>query len=78
MYKYKKSLVAKNLVKKHVGKKLIFLDEVDSTNKYAERLAKAGEAQGTVIVSDYQRGGKGRLDRKWFHPVGSIFICRLY
>ncbi len=45
MYKYKKSLVARNLAKKHVGKKLIFLDEVDSTNKYAERLAKAGEAQ---------------------------------
>ena len=70
MYKYKKSLVAKNLAKKHVGKKLIFLDEVDSTNKYAERLAKGGEMQGTVVVSDYQHDGKGRLDRKWFSPRG--------
>jgi BirA family biotin operon repressor/biotin-[acetyl-CoA-carboxylase] ligase len=70
MYKYEKSLVTKNIIKKHVGKKLIFLNEVDSTNNYAQRLAKEGEIQGSVVVCDHQHAGKGRLDRKWFSPRG--------
>lgn len=70
MYKYKKSLIAKKLTKNHIGKKLLFLDRVDSTNKYAQRLAKSGVEEGLVVISDHQHAGKGRLDRSWFSPKG--------
>jgi len=70
MNKYEKSLVIRNLVKKHIGKKLVFLNDVDSTNNYAEKLAKDGEKEGCVVISDNQYAGKGRLDRQWVSPHG--------
>lgn len=50
----------------------IVYQEISSTNDVLKRLA-ADEAapEGTVIISDYQTGGKGRLGRSFFSPKGS-------
>ncbi len=53
-----------------IGKKIIYKDELDSTNAFAFKLALAGEAEGTCIIAETQDAGKGRLGRKWFSPVG--------
>jgi len=53
-----------------IGKKVIYKDVVDSTNTYAFRLALGGETEGTCIIAETQKTGKGRLGRKWFSPVG--------
>ena len=43
---------------------LLFLDIVDSTNKYAkEHLGKLNDK--TVVYADLQTAGRGRLQRKW-------------
>ena len=43
---------------------LLFLDKVDSTNKYAkENLSKINDK--TIIYTNYQSAGRGRLQRKW-------------
>ena len=43
---------------------LIFLEEVDSTNKYAkERITEIPD--GTIVYTDNQTDGRGRLSRKW-------------
>ncbi len=43
---------------------------VDSTNALAARAALAGAPHGTVVLSEYQAAGRGRLGRKWFSPPG--------
>ena len=43
---------------------LLFLETVDSTNKYAkENLSKINDK--TLIYANYQSAGRGRLQRKW-------------
>lgn len=44
--------------------KLFFLEEVDSTNKYAKEHINEFEDK-TLIYTDNQTNGRGRLDRKW-------------
>jgi BirA family biotin operon repressor/biotin-[acetyl-CoA-carboxylase] ligase len=53
-----------------IGKKIIFLPEVDSTNIYASRLARNGKPEGVVVIADCQKKGKGRLNRIWQSPPG--------
>jgi BirA family biotin operon repressor/biotin-[acetyl-CoA-carboxylase] ligase len=49
----------------------IWYDEVASTNDIAARLAEQGEREGTVILADVQRAGRGRLGRRWASPSGA-------
>jgi BirA family biotin operon repressor/biotin-[acetyl-CoA-carboxylase] ligase len=49
------------------GKDIFFLREVNSTNLFAK---EQNYRHGTVIVADYQTGGRGRMARPWFSPAG--------
>ena len=53
-----------------LGRRLHFFDSIDSTNASAAELARAGAAEGTVVIADTQTGGKGRLGRRWVSPPG--------
>lgn len=54
-----------------LGKKEIHhLKETVSTNITAKQLAAGGAPEGTLVVSEMQTGGKGRLGRNWFSPSG--------
>ncbi|MBE6860205.1 MAG: biotin--[acetyl-CoA-carboxylase] ligase [Ruminococcus sp.] len=53
------------------GRKLVVLDEIDSTNNYAKLLAQDGAENGTVVIADYQTAGKGRLGRSFVSPKGT-------
>ena len=44
--------------------------ETGSTNSDLAELARAGAPEGTVLVADHQRAGRGRLDRSWHTPAG--------
>ncbi|OPY73772.1 MAG: Bifunctional ligase/repressor BirA [Syntrophorhabdus sp. PtaU1.Bin002] len=55
---------------KVLGKKIIYKDNLDSTNSFAFKLALGGEPEGTCIIAETQKSGKGRLGRKWFSPAG--------
>ncbi|MHB8670198.1 MAG: biotin--[acetyl-CoA-carboxylase] ligase [Acidimicrobiales bacterium] len=48
--------------------------ETDSTNREALDLARAGAAEGVVVVADHQTAGRGRLDRTWEAPPGSSLL----
>ena len=54
-----------------VGRQLLFLDQVDSTNTEAKRQAARGAAEGLVILSDRQSAGRGRAGRSFHSPAGS-------
>lgn len=50
---------------KVIGKNLIVLETVGSTNDYLKELGSDGCANGTVVASREQTKGKGRLGRAW-------------
>ncbi|MBR1591529.1 MAG: biotin--[Ruminococcus sp.] len=53
---------------------IIVLDEVDSTNDYAKKLAARGAKNGTAVIADRQTAGKGRMGRNFVSPPG----CGVY
>jgi len=53
-----------------IGKRIISYKEINSTNDAAHSLAASGEAEGTVVITEYQTKGRGRLGRKWISPKG--------
>lgn len=55
---------------KCIGRKIIFAEEVASTNTEAKRQALEGVPEGTVVIAEQQTGGKGRLARSFFSPKG--------
>jgi BirA family biotin operon repressor/biotin-[acetyl-CoA-carboxylase] ligase len=58
-----------------VGSRIDYHAEVDSTNRVADALARAGAPEGTLVVADAQTAGRGRLGRSWFSPPGtSLFL----
>ena len=51
-----------------LGRTVVALPVVDSTNNEAKRQAVKGAAHGTLFVTKQQTGGKGRLGRSWESP----------
>lgn len=52
------------------NKKIIYYQQLDSTNTEIARLAAEGVTHGTVVVADAQTAGKGRRGRQWESPAG--------
>jgi BirA family biotin operon repressor/biotin-[acetyl-CoA-carboxylase] ligase len=59
---------------RRIGARIDLHSIVDSTNNSAFDAAAAGAPDGTIIVADAQRAGRGRLGRFWHSPIG----CNLY
>ncbi|MFH1709858.1 MAG: biotin--[acetyl-CoA-carboxylase] ligase [bacterium] len=64
----------KSLKTRTVGKKILLMEEVSSTNDEMRRLAGLGAKEGTVVIAASQAKGKGRLDRRWISPYGGIYL----
>jgi len=47
-----------------IGKKIVHFETIDSTNGYGKKIASE-ELDGTVIISEEQTKGKGRIGRQW-------------
>ncbi len=56
-----------------IGKKIIYLREVSSTNDYAKSIASE-TPEGTVVVAERQTRGRGRRDREWASPEGGLWM----
>jgi birA, biotin-[acetyl-CoA-carboxylase] ligase region len=53
---------------KLIGKNIIHFDTIDSTNIKAKELASQNAEDGTIVISEEQTCGKGRLGRSWYSP----------
>lgn len=51
--------------------------EIDSTNSWMVKEAKADAPEGFVAYADFQSAGRGRLDRQWEAPSGSSLLCSI-
>jgi len=60
-----------------VGKRLVILKSVDSTNEEVKRLASKGEPGGTIVAAEKQTAGKGRFGRSWNSDDGGLFFSVL-
>lgn len=49
-------------------------DEIDSTNTAIKLLAKENASEGTIVATEMQTAGKGRLGKSFFSPRG----CGVY
>ena len=63
-----------HLATRTLGRGLVVLPSVDSTNTYLKNLALRGAQEGTTVVADCQTGGRGRLGRTFVSPAG----CGIY
>ena len=63
-----------NLQTKILGKKILAYESLDSTNDTAYQLAEKGEKEGTVVIAERQKKGKGRQGRQWASPKGGIYL----
>ena len=50
------------------GGAIHYFESTDSTNTVAQRLARDGAAEGTVVIAETQTKGRGRLGRTWISP----------
>src|SRR5258708_36221393 len=48
-----------------LGHPLIYFPMLDSTNTYAVEQARASAAEGTLVTTDDQTAGRGRVGRAW-------------
>ncbi len=53
------------------GHPVFYKEEMESTNDTAKRMASEGAGHGTLVVTERQTGGRGRLGRSWDSPEGS-------
>ncbi len=60
-----------------LGQDLVYLPETGSTNDEARRLAQNGAPEGTLVLTDHQMSGRGRLDRRWEAPPGSSLLMSI-
>jgi|SRR3972149_490240 len=63
----------------HIGKNIIYLKKVDSTNNFASQLIKSKKEKyesldGTIVLAETQEKGRGRLERIWLSPSGGLWF----
>lgn len=60
-------------------RRLELLDAVGSTNDELRRLAAEGAPEGTVVIAERQRAGRGRLGREWHSAAGlGLYVSVLF
>lgn len=61
----------------HLSFARVFLPSTTSTNDVARDLAAHGAPAGTVVVTDYQTAGRGRMGRRWEAPPRTSLLCSI-
>jgi len=60
--------VAHHLHTKFIGKRIYYFDNLSSTMDIATQLGIKGLPEGTLVLSEAQSRGRGRLGRNWLSP----------
>ncbi len=67
---FNETSISAGLTTTFIGRRIHFFDKLYSTNDKAFQLARQGAPEGTVVISEAQAGGRGRLGRVWTSPPG--------
>ena len=66
--------ITRDLPTRFVGQRVVYYPSVTSTNEVAGQEARRGAAEGTIVVTDEQTAGRGRLGRVWLSPRGGLAV----
>ena len=66
--------ITTDLGTRFIGQRTIYYPSLTSTMEIARQYARQGAVEGTVVVTDEQTRGRGRLKRSWLSPKGSIAL----
>lgn len=70
--------ITSQLKTKTIGKRAYYFDSIDSTQNFAIQIASNSRENGTVVISQKQTRGRGRLGRKWLSPAGGIWLSIVF
>jgi len=57
-----------------IGKTVVYYDEVTSTQDIADKLARSGAGEGTIVIAKSQSMGRGRKRRPWASGSNGIYL----
>jgi BirA family biotin operon repressor/biotin-[acetyl-CoA-carboxylase] ligase len=60
--------ISSRLNTKFIGRKIYYFDSVSSTMDIAMQLGLKNSTEGTLVLTESQTKGRGRLGREWFSP----------
>lgn len=60
-----------------IGRRVVYLVRTASTNQVAKDLARKRAPEGTIVLSEEQSSGKGRLGRTWTSPPGASILLSI-
>lgn len=63
-----------DLKTQYIGKKIHHFNFIDSTQDLAIKIAEMDTSEGSVVIAEKQRRGRGRIGRKWSAPAGGIWL----
>ncbi len=59
------------------GAQVVYHATLNSTNDLLLRLGEQGAAEGLLALTEFQTGGRGRLQRRWVAPAGASLLMSL-
>lgn len=68
------TLIEPELKTRSLGREMVYLNSVPSTNLIARQLSQQGCAHGTIVLAEEQTQGRGRRGRIWLNSPGQD-IC---
>lgn len=71
------SLIHLRLGRGRIGRRIYYSPTTDSTNERALRLASLGAPEGTVVITEHQKSGRGRSGRCWVSPRGKGLLLSI-
>ena len=66
--------ITDGLQTRFIGQKVIYRPVMTSTMEVARQEIQKGAGEGTVVITDEQTAGRGRLKRVWLTPRGNIAL----
>lgn len=69
-----KEKILLNLKSRIFSRQIHLFEEVSSTQDILRTLIVSGSPEGTIVVSETQTKGRGRLDREWVSPEGGLWF----
>lgn len=70
-------LITRGLPTRFIGQRVLYYPRLTSTMDIARREARQKATEGTVVIADEQTAGRGRIQRVWLSPNGSVALSVL-
>jgi BirA family biotin operon repressor/biotin-[acetyl-CoA-carboxylase] ligase len=69
--------IERDLQTRLIGQRIDYHPAIGSTNDEAKALAAGGAPDGTLVITDEQTAGKGRMGRRWLAPRNTCLLMSL-